>query len=284
MKEFFQSFDNREVAICVWAIGFILLAISKPNVRSSIFGLIQAAFAKQIVISVVIFATYFVGLVWVLSIVGLWTESQLKLTLFWFLSAGLAGLASAAKVYDGKKNIKKKVKRNFSFSVFIDFFINLYRMPLFAELLFVPFTALLGAVVAYSSFHKEYKKVETLGNTLIVSIGLAVLSYAIYMTIINYREVATDDNVRSLILPITFSLGMLPMFWIGVVYVSYENVFIRVPFLIKDQSLHRYVKLALLRKFRTDTQSLYIWFRQAWHENLDSIAAIDASIEKEQTS
>ena len=278
MREFFQSFDNREVAVCVWALGLIAWAASKPEVRSSIAGLVRAALAKQIVVSVGIFATYFAGLVWVLSIFGLWVESQLKLTLFWFFSAGLVGLVSAAKVSDGKADIREKAKRNFSISVFLDFFINLYRMPLFVELLFVPFTAVLGAVVAYSGYDEKYKQVETLGNRLIIGIGLLILTYAVYRTATNYYEIATVDNVRALVLPIVFSLGMLPMFWVGVIYVSYENVFIRVPFLIKDKSLHRYAKLALVRSFRTDTQRLHRWFCQARHANLDTTDAIDASI------
>lgn len=282
MREFFLSFDNREIAVCMWVFVLIAWAVSKPDVRSSMVSLVSAAFAKQIVVSILIFSIYFVGFVWVLSVAGIWAESQLKLTLFWFFSAGLAGLASAAKVSDGAENVKEKMKGNFSISVFLDFFINLYRMPLFAELLFVPFTAMLGAVVAYSGFHEKYKKVETLGNRLIVGIGLAVLAYAVYATTTNYDEVATLDNARSLILPIIFSLGILPIFLAGVVYVSYENVFIRIPFLIKDESLHRYAKLSLVRSFRADTQRLHIWFRQAWHVNLDSAEAIDASIAKVQ--
>lgn len=280
MREFFQSFDNREIAVCVWVLGFICWAASKPEVRSSMARLVRATLAKQIIVSAGVFATYFAGLIWIFSTIGIWVGSQLKLTLFWFFSAGLAGLASAAKVSDGKAHILGKAKSNFSISVFLDFFVNLYRMPLFAELLFVPFTATLGVLVAYSGYHEKYKLVETLGNRLIIGIGLLVLTYAIYMTATNYGEVSTADNVRALALPIVFSLGMLPMFWAGVIYVSYENTFIRIPFLIKDESLHRYAKLALVRSFRTDTQRLNIWLRQARNVNLDSAEAIDASIAK----
>lgn len=280
MKEFFLSFDNREIAVCIWVLVLIAWAASKPDVRSSVVNLVSAAFAKQIVVSVVVFGFYFVGFVWILSVAGIWAESQLKLTAFWFFSAGLAGLASAAKVSNGAANIKEKIKGNFFISVFLDFFVNLYRMPLLAELLFVPFTAVLGAVVAYSGLHDKYKKVETLGNRLIVGLGLIVLAYAVYATTTNYDEVATLDNARSLTLPIVFSLGVLPIYWAGVVYVSYESMFIRIPFLIKDESLHRYAKLSIVRAFGSDTQRLHMWFRQAWHVNLDSAEAIDASIEK----
>ncbi|HAF61392.1 MAG TPA: hypothetical protein DCK95_03590 [Anaerolineaceae bacterium] len=280
MREFFLSFDNREIAVCVWAFVLIAWATSKLGVRSSMADLVRAAFKKQIVVSIVIFTAYFIGFVWILSVVGIWAESQLKLTVFWFFSAGLAGLTSAAKVSDGSANVKEKIKSNFSISVFLDFFVNLYRMPLLAELIFVPFMAVFGAVVAYSGFHDEYKKVGTLGNRLIVVVGLVFLACTVYATTINYDKLATTDNVRSLILPIVFSLGILPIFLVGVVYISYENVFVRIPFLIKNESLHRYAKLSLVRTFRTDTQKLYIWFRQAWHINLDSAEAFDASIAK----
>lgn len=278
MRDFFQSFDNREIAVCVWVLGFICWAACKPGVRSSISGVIRAALAKQIVAGVIIFAIYFVGLIGVLSIIGVWAVSQLKVTLFWFFSAGLSGLASAAKVEGGEARLWEKAKTNFSISVFLDFFINLYRMPLFIELMFVPFTAVIGAVVAYSSHDKKYEKVEILGNKLIIGIGALVLAYAAYETAINYDNVINVDNFRALILPVAFSLGMLPMFWAGMIYVTYENVFVRVPFLIRDESLHRYAKLALVRAFRTDTQRLHVWFRKAWLAKLDSVEAIDLSI------
>ncbi len=278
MIEFLKSFDNREISLCIWMIVLIIWVASKPKVRSSMAGLIRTAIAKQVVISVSIFGSYFFAVVWLLSVMGVWTESQLKITLFWFCSAGLAGLFSAVNISDGNARIWEKMKSNFSFSVLLDFFVNLYRMPLFAELLFVPFTAVLSALVAYSGHQEKYKQIETLGNRLIVSIGLGVLAYAVYKTATNYDEVATLDNFRALILPIIFSISMLPMFWAGVIYVSYENVFIRLPFLIKDESLHGYAKLSLMKTFRTDTQRLHVWFRQAWYTNLESAEAIDASI------
>lgn len=280
MREFFQSFDNREIAMIVWLLGLFLWAASKPDVRHSMPDLIRAALAKQIVIGVVIFALYFACLVWGLAYAGVWVESQLKLTLFWFFSAGLVGLGSVAKVSDGDARILDKVKNNFSFSVFLDFFINLHRMPLFVEFLFVPFTALLGAIVAYSSYHERYKKIEIIGNRLIIGIGLLVMAYALFEMAINFDKVATVDNARALLLPIAFSLGMLPIFLVGVIYVSYENVFIRLPYLIKDESLHGYAKWVLVRSFRTDTRSLHTWFRQAWNEHLNSVESIDASIAK----
>lgn len=73
MKEFFLSFDNREIAVCIWVLVLTAWAASKPDVRSSVVNLVSAAFAKQIVVSVVVFGFYFVGFVWILSVAGIWT-------------------------------------------------------------------------------------------------------------------------------------------------------------------------------------------------------------------
>ncbi len=285
MVGLFQSFDNREIAVCIWMFGFACwFAARKANVRSSIINLVHAVLARQIVVSVLIFATYFVGFVWILSILGVWVESQFKLTLFWFFSVGLVGLASVAEVEDGEPRIWEKAKNNFSISVFLDFFVNLYRMPLFAELLFVPFIAVLSVVVAYSSHDEKYKKIEALRNKLIISIGFIFLICTVREMIGNYEDIVTANNVRALLLPIVFSLGMLPIFWVGVVYASYEGVFLRMPFLINDQSLHRYTKLALVHAFRTNTRCLHSWLCSAYRMNLNSFDAIDASIEEIRTA
>lgn len=280
MEGFVQTFDNREIAMGVWLLVLIMWAGRKSEVRLALFNLIKAALAKQLVIAFIIFTSYFFLLVVVLSIAQIWTKSQLKITLFWFFSAGLAGLASSAKVQGGKLCMLEKAKQNFSISVLLDFFVNLYRMPLLAELAFVPFITALTAIVVFSGYDEKHKKVESCSNTLLICIGLLILIYAIYMSAKNLDAVLTINNARELALPIAFSIGILPIIWLGNIYTSYENVFVRLQYLIADRSLHHYTKLALIRAFQADTESLHKWFRDAWSENLDSVKAIDASILK----
>lgn len=280
MEGLFQIFDNREIAMGVWLLVLMIWAGRKSAVRLALFNLIKAALAKQLVIAFIIFASYFALLVTVLSMADIWTKSQLKITLFWFFSAGLAGLASSVEAEGGKICMLEKAKQNFSISVLLDFFVNLYRMPLLAELVFVPFITALTAIVVFSGYDEKHKKVESCSSTLLIIIGLLILLYVIYMSAKNLDEVLTIDNARALALPIAFSIGILPIIWLGNIYISYENVFVRLQYLIADRSLHRHTKLALISAFQTDTQSLHKWFRDAWNENLDSVKAIDASILK----
>lgn len=275
---FFQSFDNREISVCIWGLGLIFWALIQPTIRSSILALIHTAFAKPIIVSVAFFASYFLGLVWLLSFIGIWAESQIKLTFFWFFSVGLTGFAASAKESNSNAHIQEKVKSILSISVLFDFFINLYRMPLYVEILFVPFSAILTVIVVYSGYHKEYKDVERFGNRLLTIVGFFVVFYAIYKTTINYKEIATIDNARALALPVIYSLGVLPIFWFFMIYVSYEEVFIRIPFVIENVSLHQYAKLSLIKAFLVDTKRLSIWLRDAWCGSLESTEAIDASI------
>jgi len=275
---FFQSFDNREISVCIWGLGLTFWASIQPKIRSSILALIQTAFAKPIIVSVVVFASYFVGLVWLLSFTGIWAESQIKLTVFWFFSVGLTGFAASAKASNGNAYIQEKVKSLFSISVFFDFFINLYRMPLYAEILFVPFSIILTVMVVYSGYHKEYKNIERFGNRLLTIVGMFIILYAIYKTTTNYQEIATIDNARALALPVIYSLGVLPIFWFFMIYSSYEEVFIRMPFVIENISLHQYAKLSLIKAFWTDTKRLSIWLKDAWYGSLESTEAIDESI------
>ncbi|ROT44717.1 hypothetical protein CHR62_11910 [Pusillimonas sp. NJUB218] len=62
--------------------------------------------------------------------------------------AGIPTLMGTPEVSNDPTKLRASVAKNFKLSLVLDFFVNLYKMPLLAELVFVPFTALVGGLLA----------------------------------------------------------------------------------------------------------------------------------------
>lgn len=278
MTQFFASFDNREVAAALWLLVAIVGAAMNTTIRVSMVGLLRVFFARQILIGVVFLFTYIGVIVFLLERVGIWAPSQLKLTLLWLCTAGLLGLFSAPKVSENPELISRAARDTFQITMVFEFFVNLYRMPLAAELVFVPFAVFLGAMIAVSELNEDHGSVNKFLNSVAMVLGLALLAYAGWKTLDDLSTIANVETARSFVLPILFSVLLLPFVWLVAVYCAYESVFVRLQFLVKDKSLHPYIKRSLLLKYRGNIRYLRAWFQAAWFRTFATRKDVDESI------
>jgi hypothetical protein len=124
--------------------------------------------------------------------------------------------------------------------------------------------------MAIAETDEKYIVVQKLMNNIAAYVGLSLLVYACWQVYIHFNQITTFETLRSFIIPILFSILYLPFIYIAIVYIAYENVFIRLQFVIKDISLHSYAKRQLLLNFIFNTQLLPIWLKTAWSRNLDT--------------
>lgn len=249
-----------------------------PKIRGSIFGLLRAFFVRQILVGVAFLFTYIGVVVLLLEQVGIWAPSQLKLTLLWLCTAGLLGLFSAPKVSENPELISRAARGTFQITMMLEFFVNLYRMPLPAELVFVPFSVFLAAMIAVSELNEDHRPANKFLTGVAMVVGLALLAYAGWKTLDNFSAIANVETARSFVLPIIFSALLLPFVWLVAVYCAYESVFVRLKFVAKDKSLHPYIKRSLLLKFRGNIRYLRAWFKVAWFRTFATRKDVDESI------
>ena len=278
MYEFFTSIDNRELAIIIWLAVIILILSMYSKLRSSMFNVIKATFVKPFILGFSILASYYFLIVLLLQWIGLWTTSQMKLTVFWFITVGLVGMFSATSIRKQPSYFKKSVRSNFKLTILFDFFINLYKMTLIAELVFLPIMTILFMLQAVSETDKELESARKLFSTLIIVISSILLLFLIYQTIINIQSYANFNSLLDIILPIIFSLFLLPFLWVLVIYIAYEEVLIRLKFIVPDSTLHPYIKRSLLINFKGRTDLLDAWFKTAWYNDFKAKKDIDKSI------
>ncbi|MGA9045267.1 hypothetical protein [Sulfuricurvum sp.] len=268
--DFIKSLDNRETAIAVWLCIAITWMIYNKDVRKSLVDVLKAFFVKQIIASTFLMALYIFIMVLFLSWVGIWNDSQFKATLVWSITVGLILLFRVNKISEDKTFFARAIRENFKLTIIIDFIINLHVLSLWIELILLPITALIAGVLAIAETNEKYIVVQKLMNSIAAYIGLSLLAYACWQVYVHFNQITTFETLRSFVIPILFSILYLPFIYIAIVYIAYENVFVRLQFVIKDTSLHSYTKRQLLLNFIFNTQLLPIWLKTAWSRNLDT--------------
>lgn len=94
--------------------------------------------------------------------------------------------------------------------------------------------------------------------------------------IIAYHAAVT---LRDFGVPIAYGIFCIPLMFLLAVYSAYEDAFVRLQFVIKDESLHGFAKRRLLASFGLDFRAVSRWLRSAWSNTLESRADIVRSIE-----
>lgn len=279
MSQFISSFNNREIAAGIWLVILVLGSTASRDIRSAMVDVLKAFFVRPILVNVLLLAGYLACIVVMLAIVGAWTAAQLKVTLLWFFTSGLVGLSSSPRLSEEPDIFPKYLRNIVSITILLEFFVNLYQMPILAELVFVPFSAILGMLIVKANAEEEYASTRKLLHGVAVIVGLFLIAYAIWNSIFNFDSIANIGTVRSFYLPIIFSAFQLPFLWLCAVYMAYERIFVRMWVVTNNETLHPYIKRSLILRFRLDIRSIGTWFKTARSQNLDTKTDVDQSIQ-----
>lgn len=279
MLEVIRSVDNREIAVCFWLVIMLAWCLSNKAVRESFADLLRAVCARPIALVIGLAAAYIVVFTYALKAVEFWTLQQFKITMLWFLFAGLPALMGASQISEDPRRLAASIADNFKMSLLLDFFVNLFKMPLAVEFFFVPLTALVGVMLAVAKGHERHANVAKFLNGLLVLLGSALLAFAFYKFSTDLNSVANLNTGRDFALPILYNLAFVPVLWILAVYSAYESVFVRLRFLVADEDLRMYAKQRLLFSLRTDIRALNNWSRAACSISLASRGEIERSIQ-----
>jgi hypothetical protein len=124
--------NNREKALALWGVAFaVYVSIKSDGLGRQLLVLVRAALAPKIVLPSVVAAAYCTGLVFVCWRLGLWHETAIKETVYWFLGTALVlvGSAISAQEFD-RAFATRLVNMAVRFTLIIEFLTGIYVMPL----------------------------------------------------------------------------------------------------------------------------------------------------------
>lgn len=271
--------NNREIATGVWLLAFFIWASTKKEVRESFRAVVAVFLSRFILVPVILMVSYIALLLIGMESIGLWENHQVKNVVFWFFTAAMYSFFKVTKAAEDKHYFSHAVRDNLKIIVVLQFVISLYTFSLWVELIFVPVISILVAVMTYAQSNEKYKPAEKLVSKLVEGIGLFIIAYTVYMIFADFGELAQTKSIYDLLVPTTLSIMLLPFLYLLATYTSYQGVFVRLKFWIKEPSLLRYTKWATIKRFHFRFAKLVRWFDSVPRINIKSKADVDKSID-----
>lgn len=220
--------SSREVAYLLWGGALTLWALSVATVRKSLLGVLSHLLFWKISLPVVLLAGYTYGLVHLLGRVGLWAPVQAKDTTVWFLFSGLVVTASAIERAKDENFWKETVAQQLKALVLVEWIVQTNTFTLGTELLLVPISVFLGLLKAVGDSREEFRAAARVVDALIATGALALVGFAVYSAIRSLGTLDVSYAIQSVVLPALLTVGILPAAFALAVFVTYENLFIRV--------------------------------------------------------
>ena len=241
-----ELFNNREIAITLRTTVFFGWAFSRKEVRRSIFQLVKTFFSPKIIIPFTLLFTYSFLVVLLFREIHIWSLSNLKETIYWFIFSGIIIAFRSVVDETTEKPIRKIIKELVAFTIILEFIVNTYVFKLLVELFFVPTIAFLTAVYTCATIKTEYKIVEKILGTLLAIIGIAMFTQALIQIYYDFDKFARLDTLTDFILPPILTISILPAIYLLLLYASYELLFIRLDLMLDSTKLQRYAKKLLI--------------------------------------
>ena len=131
-------FSNREIASGIWIALFAVWAATNSDIRRSFGQVVRALLNKHIIWILTWTTCYVVILIAVLQWAGLWGSSNLKITIYWFLSAATVTVFRSNQKTSDPKYFKQAVHDNIGIVVVLEYVVNLYSFNIIVELIILP--------------------------------------------------------------------------------------------------------------------------------------------------
>lgn len=201
-----EIFNTREIATGIWSGIVIVVALASPSVRKSLFDVVKAFFTKGILIPLGLMLVYIVGVIYELHELGLWGIEQLKPTILWVLTAGFFTFFSLNKIADNQNYFSTALKDNFKIILILEFIVTFYTFSLWVELLIIPFTAILGMMLALAERKKEHAILKIWIERILAIFGFSIMSYAAYRLLGEFSDFAKMETLTDFLLPPVLSI------------------------------------------------------------------------------
>ncbi|MDQ6418013.1 hypothetical protein RB620_01055 [Paenibacillus sp. LHD-117] len=218
--------NPREEAIVIWIIIFLLLALFIKGFRSSIPNIIKS-FYNLLMHPIFIFTnTYIVIMFLIMYFFEILEIGVIKDYILWIFMA-LYPLIFKVTSKLSEVNIGKLILESFKLSVIPVFIINEYTLPLWIELILVPFLVLIGGIIAVNNAGDKNLQLHKFLNFFLVVIGIIFVFVAFKGFIFNLHDATKVDFYEKMFFDIIGVLLHAPLLLLLQYMCLYENLILR---------------------------------------------------------
>ncbi|HHR5901052.1 TPA: hypothetical protein ACS7XC_001965 [Providencia alcalifaciens] len=235
--------NSREIAITVWLliiIIFISFSSKRKDISPAFKGVLSAFFSRRILSVIGFMIAYIAVVAYCLSKLNLWNIEQLKNTIFWCVFIGFMSLFKLEKIKIDRTLFKNLVIDQLKLLAVIQFIVGVYTFPFWIEVILVPFSTLVVAMLVVSKTDRKYSKVRTLLEFCLSLFGVVLVIYTVFMLITYFDDFGKIKTAYDFIVPPLLTLCYLPFLFLLMVYSTYDVAFSCTKISIKNKHL-RYI-------------------------------------------
>jgi hypothetical protein len=242
-----MGLNNREWALLVLLVGFGAWALWRnPELRSSPRDIARAALHVGIIAPVLLMVAYVCGLVLVGRRLGLWNPSLIKATVTWFLVSGLVILMNAVTERGKERRFfLRTALRTLEFTVFVEFFINLFVLSFPAELVLQFVLIWLVMLSAFTAGEERYRVVKAAVDGAIAVIGFGLAGYVLLHLVRHWDHLDKGAFLPEFAVPVWMTIGALPFIYFIMLYARYQSAF-NTLYAVQDPAARRRAKWAMV--------------------------------------
>jgi len=255
--------NDREIATLIWLGVFLVGALSIRDVREGLGGV----FASLLRLAPPILAmlAWIGGLIYLGERYGLWKPALIYDSVVWSTTAAVL-FGGAIGVFNKGKSVKRLYLKVLGASLLLEFYVNLYTLPLIPELMLIPWVAVWTMMAVYATDKEEFRPAKKVADRLLTITGLALIAFVAVELITGWGAINWGLTWRKLVLPVWLTLGMLPFVLILGFYASYNGVFSRVRWATENRRERMISRLALITRLHARAREVhafdFMWSRR----------------------
>ena len=248
MDFLWSVFSTRELAAGLWLGVGALWALSVASIRRSIAGIIKALCAPVLLKLAFVSVAFVCGVVWVLSMVGVWDLFLLKDTVYWVVFSGIVIAGRSLSDQGDEGLLKTYIADHLKIIVVLQGLIAAHTFSLPVELVLLPVVTLIVLLQAVAEVKDEFSQIRRPAEILLALAGLLIVGSVISRILQDPAGLVDGVLVRRAILPLVLSIGFLPAALLLALYSAYETLFVRLNIgSPKEAAFKRYAKWRLFR-------------------------------------
>jgi hypothetical protein len=244
----FEIFSTRETAIIVWTSIFIIIALLVVKFKD-VFDLLSKFFDRKIQIPLWGMFCYIGAITFAFFTAGVWNMGLLKDTILWSLTSATILFFNMNKAKE-RSYFMPIITDNLKAVIPLEFITNFYTFSFGIEMVIIPVMTFIGVmqIVAENSSrtNADHLKTASCLKGLFAGLGILIFIYVFYKTLVGYKSLITVENLKSLFLPVVYTFLLLPFLYLLALYMNYEVLFIRLPYLIDNKKERLQMKLHIL--------------------------------------
>ena len=254
MMEFVNVFNDREKAIIIWMVLFLIWFLSNKSRRESVgqplLALVKIVCTPKVGIALLTMALYMSVLVFAAYRLQLWDMSLLKDTIIWFLGSACIMFVHSSEIGSKEHYFREAIVDTVKLVALIEFITNLYVPNLLIELILVPVIVLISGMIAVAGKKQEHAQTKKVLTTSVGVVGLLLLFFALIRIVFDFKDFATVQTAKSFLLSPFLTIVFLPFLYILAVYAIYDALFSRIDFWLKEnKELRNFTKRRIFREY-----------------------------------